>query len=397
MCNSCVLRSWMRASISVFCFLWTKGKVRELAMEPWYLGQLSHKIWLLLLCLLLKMEMNGRYLLAGIIGITYIIFAVVRSLSNSLHSAQMHRVVPPFKQKWYSEMLPSRMTNHSENKVAWESGLRYKHTCRVSNRGKARCCENNPNYEQLHLTPGGLSFNETVKTFMRKIHSKIVVFVGDSLLFQLFWGFLDALDLQFVDTYPRRCRTCGCALKHPCEGRKGDTALKFKIIVVWKIAHLSCVKVKPERCVYFNEIGSILNTSDIVIFQIGIHYSFVPKVEYAMLLNELGKIAQAEMRNHPGKEVILRSTLPQHFLTHDGWFHKNKEKSKKCNKISYKEHWTNSYLKSTVAQFGFKYMDSAPFYVDKWDLHANPRDCTHSCLTAEVTIPEMALLNSLLV
>ncbi len=250
----------------------------------------------------------------------------------------------------------------------------------------------------MHLTSDGLSFNETVRTFMRKIHSKIVVFLGDSLLFQLFWGFLDALDLAFVDTYPRGCRTCDCAFKHPCEARKGDSALKFKMIAVWKIAQPSCGRVKPERCVYFSEIGAILNTSDIVLFQFGIHYSFEPKEEYAMLLNELGKIAQAEMKNYPGKEVILRSTLPQHFLTHDGWFHRNKEKSKKCSKISsYNEHWTNSYLRSIAAQFGFKYMDSAPFYVDRWDLHANPRDCTHSCLTAEVTIPEMALLNSLLV
>ncbi len=98
----------------------------------------------------------------------------------------------------------------------------------------------------------------------------------------------------------------------------------------------------------------------------------------AMLLNESGKLAQAAVSKHPGsKEVISRSTLPQHFLTQDRW---NKEKGKSCSKIlQYNEHWTNRYLRSAAAQFGLKYRDSASFYVDRWDGISMPTHQTVLC------------------
>ncbi len=118
-------------SQTVLFYCGPKKRFWQWATEPWYLGQLSDKIWLLLLSLLLKMEMNGRYLLSVIILITCIIFAFVRSLSNTLPSAQPHLILPPFKQKWGSKLFASMVANYSENKVAWESGLRHKHACSV--------------------------------------------------------------------------------------------------------------------------------------------------------------------------------------------------------------------------------------------------------------------------
>ncbi len=357
------------------------------------------------------------------ISITCITFAVVSIVGNGFFSAQPQWMVPSHKQKWKSSFSTVKIVNlsrknqrmvHSSrqkwdpwfhavnianltgNKWVWKSGLKYNHTCSISKKSRARCCGKNPKHKNLHLSPSGPSLDKTVETFIRKTHSKYVVFLGDSLLFQLFWGFQDALNLEFFDPYPKKCELCDCALQHPCEGRNEDSSLKIKMIVTWKFAHPNCSGVRRERCVLFNEIRSLLKTSNIVIFQTGIHYNYAKKEFYVSILTKLGKIAQEEMIKGPGKQVILRSTLPQHFQGKGGW-HQPRTKGKGCKKISsYKEHWTNEYLKKTAEHYGLKYMDSAPFYVDRWDLHMRPIDCTHSCITPEVTIPEMALLNSLL-
>ncbi len=330
-------------------------------------------------------------------SITSITFVVVRMMSNGFFSPQPQMMAPPFQQKWESSFRTARIANQTGKRLVWKSGLKYNHRCNVSNRSRTRCCEENPNYMQLHLSASGPSKEDTLETLIRKTHSQHIVFVGDSILYQLFWGFQDALNLVFLDLlYHERCDGCDCALQHPCEGRNGDSSLMIKVIVTWRFAHPNCTGTRRERCVFFNEIQSILKTSDTVIFQTGIHYGGARKEFYVSILTKLGQITQAEMMKCPGKQVILRSTLPQHFPGKGGWY-PPKMKGKCCRKISsYKEHWTNEYLKMTSEHYGLKYIDSAPFYVDRWDLYLTPEDCTHSCITPEITIPEIALLNSLL-
>ncbi len=94
--------------------------------------------------------------------------------------------------------------------------------------------------------------------------------------------------------------------------------------------------------------------------------------------------------------MILRSTLPQHFVGNDGYCsrgEKNTQSNGCANRTTHLEHLSNHYLKSTAEQYGFKYMDSFPFHMDRWDLHYKQGDCTHTCTTAETTAPELALLN----
>ncbi len=341
------------------------------------------------------MTLNRLYLLVWFLSITCITFVVVSIVGNGFFSPQPQWMVPSFKQKWKSSFSTGRIANQTGKKLVWKSGLKYNHTCNVSNRSRVGCCEENTNYIQLHLSPSGPSMENTVETFIRKTHSKHIVFMGDSILYQLFWGFQDALSLEFFDPlYHKRCDTCDCGFAHPCEGRHRESSLKIKMIAFYKIAQPSCANLLPERCVFFSDIQSILYTSDIVIFQIGIHYNADQK--FVPLLTKFGQIAQEEMMKSPGKQVILRNTLPQH-LSGEGGQYQPKMKHKGCTKISlYTEHWTNQHIKMTAEHYGLKYMDSAPFYVDRWDLHMKPTDCTHSCITPEVTVPEMALLNSLL-
>ncbi len=133
----------------------------------------------------------------------------------------------------------------------------------------------------------------------------------------------------------------------------------------------------------------------------GLDYSFQPiKGEFVKILKQVADILKAEVTRNPDKQVILRSTLPQHFPGNDGYYEKQKKENhmyEQCDHTStLKEHFSNKHLKNTAEQFGFKYMDSFPIYMDRWDLHWKLGDCTHNCYTEETAVPELALLNRLL-
>ena len=57
----------------------------------------------------------------------------------------------------------------------------------------------------------------------------------------------------------------------------------------------------------------------------------------------------------------------------------------------------NYYLEELSQQYGFKILNSAALYADRWDLHfPKNKDWLHFCATPETAVPEMALLNQLL-
>ncbi len=147
--------------------------------------------------------------------------------------------------------------------------------------------------------------------------------------------------------------------------------------------------------------------SDIILFNMGLHNSFwrCPKQTTMNILNRVARILQSELTMNPQKQVIFRSTLPQHFPGNDGYYAAAQVPQYKqvgCQKLTTttrREHETNDLLKFVAEKYKFKYLDSFPIYMDRWDLHWKPTssvDCTHSCITAEVTVPELALLNSIL-
>lgn len=115
----------------------------------------------------------------------------------------------------------------------------------------------------------------------------------------------------------------------------------------------------------------------------------------------------AAAASQPRTQIILRSTLPQHFRAEKkfrgGYFQEEADRSKfaysKCltgpNDLA---HWTNPILRRIAHAYGFQYLNSFPLYADRWDLHylnKTPTDCTHWCYTPEVIGPEVALLNQL--
>ena len=148
----------------------------------------------------------------------------------------------------------------------------------------------------------------------------------------------------------------------------------------------------------------------------GLHYRNCTVTSFLETLYKVADILEEETRKHSEKSVIFRSTLPQHFYAGPNFppgyfiasrlFRENKDKYKNIgcwNHTFTKMHWTSFYLEKVSRLYGFGFLDSAPLYTDRWDLHiiktvndVKEVDCTHYCYTPEHFVPEVALLNELL-
>lgn len=337
------------------------------------------------------LTLTRGHVTVGLIFLTFIALSIITNVFNIQIPHQLK-----FYHKWKSIFQLNMLRKSNSRQPRWEPRLLFSHTCQLHTTCSGRsCCEKNENYQKLHLVSPHLSMNDTIELFRRKIHNKTLTFIGDSLTSQLYLSFLDVLDPTFNQTISNTDTKCKCLF---CDRRQPETGLNFNLRGLCKLGTPNCDKIQDQRCTTVKTFQSFVLKSDIILLNMGLHYHLHPEQDYVTIITKLADILQREQLKHTTKQVIVRSTLPQHFSTNDGlYMPKGNLIHKGCsNKSMHNEHWTNQHLKTIAQQYGFKYMDSAPFYVDRWDLHANPRDCTHSCLTAEVTIPEMALLNSLL-
>ena len=106
------------------------------------------------------------------------------------------------------------------------------------------------------------------------------------------------------------------------------------------------------------------------------------------------------------KQVIVRATLPQHFITKSGLgFYGDSATSgtRKCDaKVPYPEpHFTNYFLKNMVRRFNFSFMDNFSIYYERGDLTLGQKapnilDCTHHCYSPELIWPELVLLTQII-
>ena len=108
--------------------------------------------------------------------------------------------------------------------------------------------------------------------------------------------------------------------------------------------------------------------------------------EYRESLEDVAKVLKQHITAHPHKEVIFRSTLPQHLRNSKDGYYLVLNKSAKClRKSTWNEHWTKKQMEEISRIYGFKYLNSTSVYVDRWDLNESP-DCTHFCYTPEVIV-----------
>lgn len=293
----------------------------------------------------------------------------------------------------------------TDKAVRWAPGSLYNDTCKItlSSRQDRRliCCHNAKNYTQLHWVSeqGPISLTETKQVFWDKIYNKTVLFVGDSITNQLTLSMWDLLEpgLQMKVYHPGNFRR----EIRPDPRNQG----KYHKVVDHRKVNFTYLKgayISTTGCVTFptwdlplDNLRMFARESDIILFNMGLHYETCTNQSYRDSINNVSTIFKEELTRHPEKQVIIRSTTPQHYAGYP--YYTLGQKDWNCQKrTTYNEHWTNKILKSAAKQYGFKYMNSFPIYMDRWDLHFRKMDCTHSCVTAEVIVPEMALLNSIL-
>ena len=104
--------------------------------------------------------------------------------------------------------------------------------------------------------------------------------------------------------------------------------------------------------------------------------------------------------------MILRATLPQHFISESGlglYGDRFKNKTEKCaTKVAFPvPHPTNYLLKNTARRFNYSFLDNFSIYYERGDLTLGMKaphvlDCTHHCYTPELIWPELVLLTQLI-
>ncbi len=358
-----------------------------------------------------KMELgNSRWMLT-ILCLTFATLSSTLYMLGRETSGWPPLVLPPYKQTSAisSHFIP--MTNSSQGKVTWKpsnfsfqpfmgrgswaQGLKFHLPCNITYHFP--CCSYHFPARKLHFQSGLTvhAMSEARATFLQKVQKKRVFLIGDSLMRQLFQSVADLLDVGPITT-PYWVKQ----VQHDPGLFVREISNTSNQISVTNIHHYvlsSGYKGHTKKALSWELFQLVVRQGHIVVFNMGLHYTFCARKIFTETLRQVTEIFKAEVRKHPEKQIIFRSTLPQHFPGNDGYFAKSGQLEKCANRTTYKEHFTNQYLKDIAKFYRFKYMDSFPIYMDRWDLHnVKPGDCTHSCITTEITVPELALLNSLL-
>ena len=279
------------------------------------------------------------------------------------------------------------------NKIGeWKTGLRFKQTCRLPD--STNCC--NRTVKQLHFEFKNNDLNrEDILDLLRtKISGKNITIFGDSLQGQLTKFMAEVLNMS--ERTPR--------LHYFHRTRGLESSVNLRLVHFYEYGtHLCKEGLRTGKLVLKKYVFlKALSQSDIMILNLGLHYSRCNTSTYRAALEEVAGLLREELTRHPHKQVIFRSTLPQHFSNgkRNGGYFRGFNKDRTCYGENYRQHWSNKYMKEVSKRYGFKFLDSFPIYADRWDLHFPDSpvklDCTHFCFTPETIIPELTLLEQIL-
>ena len=171
---------------------------------------------------------------------------------------------------------------------------------------------------------------------------------------------------------------------------------KFEIpnitaLQLWKI------ETKEHISIIIREIKN----ADVIIFNQGLHQNNLCGGAMHLYLNDRGHLLQQETQG-TSKQVIIRSTVSQHFITEsgDGFWEDRIKTSKKCVIVNPNSHYSNHYLQEMARKYNFKYLDNFPLFYERGDMvkgwNGKEADCAHYCFSPEIILPELVLLTELI-
>ncbi len=121
----------------------------------------------------------------------------------------------------------------------------------------------------------------------------------------------------------------------------------------------------------------------------GLQMADCTATQFLKPVSDMAEVLKQELAVYPFRQIIFRNTLPVHYPSQTGG---------SCSRESPPEFFTNGVFEELAMKSGFKYLNSAPIYKDRGDMHleGNVVDCMHWCYSPELIVPEIALLNRLL-
>ena len=283
----------------------------------------------------------------------------------------------------------------------WVTGRIYKETCNLQH--IHGCCGNNRRGRHYVFKDNNLNNYDAIKSILNKIRGRNITILGDSLQPSFFEDISEVLHLsnktELIWNFKANDNNKTAfwkIMKHNTGGW-----LQYLYFYYYTDKVLGCKGTHGERFKIDEPLmKTILSKSDIIIANLGLHYHFCSVIAYGESLRLLSEVLQEEILRNNHKQVVFRATLPQHFISkaHTGFYEKYNPNVTCATVESRVEHPTNSILKETAKKYGFKYLDNYHIYKGRFDLHSRVKkgDCTHFCHCAELTMPELVLLDQLL-
>ena len=280
----------------------------------------------------------------------------------------------------------------------WISGKKSKFTCKINH--THGCCGNNT--QKMHFQFADKLLNYNVKSSItQKIYKKNITILGDSLQLLFFEGLSEILELSdqksFITSFKSYKKTPPWYMhKH-----KSNGWLQYIYFYYFSNQGKGCSTRQFDNKAHFvvneNILKSIINRSDIIVANLGLHYYFCTVGHYEEALRLFSQLLKEEIKLHDWKQIVYRATLPQHFYSksNTGFFQKFNPNSSCAKVTSVVENPTNALLKAAAERYGFKYLDNYYIYKDRYDLHSRIKigDCTHYCYSPELLVPELILLD----
>lgn len=283
----------------------------------------------------------------------------------------------------------------------WVTGRIHKETCNL--RHIHGCCGNNRKGRHYVFKDDSLNNYDLIRSILNKIRGRNVTILGDSLQHSFFEDIAEVLNLsnktELLYNFKANDKNKTAfwkIMKHNSGGW-----LQYLYFYYYTDKVLGCKGTHGERFkIDAPFMKTILSKSDIVIANLGLHYHFCSVIAFSESLRLLSEVLQEEILRNKHKQVVFRATLPQHFISkaHTGFYEKYNPNATCATVESRVEHPTNYFLKETARKYKFKYLDNYHIYKGRFDLHSRVKkgDCTHYCHCAELTMPELVLLDQLL-
>lgn len=245
----------------------------------------------------------------------------------------------------------------------------------------------------------GLPTHEAIQCFLETLRNKRLLILGDSLSLQIFAGFLMLFKSHEVAMTPQDgnpfLKTNHIAI--------AENNASIRLIEFYRLASVDAIGVPlaplrrdPQHFVLETDVlRAAVRESDVVIANIGLHYSVYRSYQYRMMAY-LHELMAQEARDRSHFCFMWRSTLPQHFATTTGtglYEDRILPIRDECPALNVSwSHGSDHVVSHVRAESGIPLIDLTSLLKAANMLHSlKSGDCTHLCYAPGLFAPMLTL------